>query len=153
MPEDATPPFWQTIALDDMSDAQWESLCDGCGRCCLQKLEDADSGEIFFTNIACRLLVLGTCRCSDYADRFRHVSDCTQVRPLDEKKVRWLPDTCAYRLLAEKKPLPHWHPLVSGDKESVHKAGVSVRNYAVSETQVDRRNYEEHIIHFANEED
>lgn len=127
----------------EMNQAEWESLCDGCGRCCLHKLEDADSGEMFYTNVACRLLDLNSGRCTRYAIRNRLVPDCIQLTPEQIKRFTWLPDTCAYRLLAEGKALPKWHPLISGDPRSVHGAGVSVRGWAVSEEYV--RNLEDHI--------
>jgi hypothetical protein len=128
-----TEPFWQTKSLTDMSKAEWESLCDGCGKCCLHKLQDADTDEIFPTNVACRLLDLGSCQCTDYPNRKVKVPDCVQLSPETAGSLPWLPPTCAYRLLAEDKPLPDWHPLVSGDPESVHTAGISVRGRAVSE--------------------
>jgi uncharacterized cysteine cluster protein YcgN (CxxCxxCC family) len=126
-------PFWRRKTLDEMDPAEWESLCDGCGRCCLNKLEDIDTGEIAWTDVACRLLDQGTCRCSDYRNRRNKVPDCI---PLDAENVRtlgWLPPTCAYRLVEEGRDLHWWHPLVSGDPETVHEAGISVRGRTVSE--------------------
>ncbi|MGB0682660.1 MAG: YcgN family cysteine cluster protein [Magnetovibrionaceae bacterium] len=137
-------PFWETTPLEQMTDSQWESLCDGCAKCCLEKLEDEDSGEIRHTNIACRLLDLGTCRCSDYQRRARRVPDCVQLTPRNVSELRWMPSTCAYRLLAEGKPLPDWHPLISGNPESVFEAGQSVRGRVVSDNG--RRNWENHIV-------
>ena len=128
--------FWETTALDDMSDEQWESLCDGCGRCCLQKLEDEDTGEIHETSVSCKLLDTQTCRCTDYSNRFAQVPDCLTIRPLTQEKLGWLPETCAYRKLSDGEPLESWHPLISGDTESVKKAGVSVAGQCFSEEYV-----------------
>ena len=129
--------FWEAIPLAEMSAAQWESLCDGCGKCCLYKLEDEYSGEVFVCNVACQLLDLETCRCSDYQYRRKIVPDCTVLTLARIAEFQWLPVTCAYRLLAEKKPLPEWHPLISGDNSTVHSAGISVRGRVISELDVD----------------
>ena len=126
-------PFWRTKKLSQMSRQEWESLCDGCGKCCLHKLQDADTDEIFPTNVACRLLDLETCRCTDYPNRKDNVPDCVQLSPKTAGTLNWLPSTCAYRLVANGGDLPDWHPLVSRDSETVHVAGVSVRGRAVSE--------------------
>ncbi len=128
-----TGPFWKTKALVEMTSAEWESLCDGCGKCCLMKLEDEDTGEVTPTNIACRLLDRNSGRCSNYRQRRAHVPDCAQLTPAKIETFSWLPTTCAYRLLAQGDPLPEWHPLVTGDPESVHEAGMSVRGWTVSE--------------------
>ena len=125
--------FWKTTPLDELSEAQWESLCDGCARCCLVKLEDEESGELCYTSVVCRYLEIGHCRCSAYSDRTRLVPDCLQVTQENISHLYWMPQSCAYRLLAEGKPLPEWHPLVSGNSESIHDAGISVRGYAISE--------------------
>jgi hypothetical protein len=128
-----TDPFWKAKRLEEMTDAEWESLCDGCGRCCLHKLRYEQPEALAYTNVACRLLDLGTCRCSDYAHRRARVPDCVQLTPDALREIDWLPPSCAYRRLAEGKDLLWWHPLVSGDPETVHTAGISVRGRAVSE--------------------
>lgn len=128
-------PFWRRKGLTEMTQAEWESLCDGCGKCCLLKLEDEESGEVSYTDVACKLLDLKTCQCSKYAERKRHVPDCIKLTPKLVDQLRWMPSTCAYRLLSEGKDLAWWHPLVSGDRETVHRAGVSVRGRALSETE------------------
>lgn len=126
-------PYWKTKKLEEMSRTEWEQLCDGCGRCCLHKLRDDDTGEIAFTNVACRLLDGTSCRCGDYANRRARVPDCEQLTPASVRRIDWLPPSCAYRRLAEGKSLLWWHPLVSGDPETVHEAGISVRGRAVNE--------------------
>ena len=136
--------FWQTKALSEMTDEEWESLCDGCAKCCLHKLEDEESGDIYYTNVACRQLNLDTCRCTHYAERTRLVPECLDLKKLEVSGFHWLPQTCAYRLVWEGKPLPDWHPLVSGRANSVISAGVSIRGYAVrEEPDID---YENHLI-------
>ncbi len=139
MPES---PFWKAKRLEELTRDEWESLCDGCAKCCLAKLEDEDTGEIAYTNVACRLLDLGTCRCTNYPERARFVPDCITLTPENVSQLRWMPSTCAYRLLAEGRDLPDWHPLVSGDPDSVHRVGISVRGRVVPERQaVDLEDY------------
>ena len=128
--------FWENIALDDLNDDEWEALCDGCGRCCLQKLEDEDSGEVHTTDVACSLLDTSNCRCQNYVNRQTIVPDCLNVRPLDADKLRWLPASCAYKRLAEGQKLAQWHPLISGDAQSVHDAGIGMAGRCVSEQLV-----------------
>jgi uncharacterized cysteine cluster protein YcgN (CxxCxxCC family) len=135
--------FWQEKSLAQMTDSEWESLCDGCARCCLHKLEDEDTGEIFFTKVACRLLDIPSCRCTRYADRCELVEGCLDLR---EKftQFQWLPSTCAYRLLAEGENLPDWHPLVSGNPQIVQDLGIAVSRFAIAETP--SMNPDEHVI-------
>ncbi|MEQ8964940.1 MAG: YcgN family cysteine cluster protein [Azospirillaceae bacterium] len=140
------PPFWRRKTLAQMTRAEWESLCDGCGKCCLVRLEDEDTGDIYVTDVACRLLDLGTCRCGDYADRKRHVPDCVVLRPDTVPELTWMPSTCAYRLLAEGRDLYWWHPLVSGDPETVVRAGQSARGRVVPEDSVPVEALEDHIV-------
>ncbi len=128
--------FWIGKTLDQLTPAQWEALCDGCGRCCLQKLKSPTTGKVTYTWVACYLLDPQTCRCNDYDLRHVLVPDCLQLEPANILKLRWLPKTCAYRRIAEGKDLPTWHPLVSGDPASVHQAGISVRLRAISEEHV-----------------
>lgn len=129
----APAPFWKSKTLEEMSREEWESLCDGCGRCCLHKLRFEPDDSLGFTNVACRLLDLDSCQCSRYATRHRYVPDCVTLTPAEVRAIDWLPPSCAYRLLAEGKTLQWWHPLVSGDPATVHDAGVSVRGRAVGE--------------------
>lgn len=139
-------PFWREKTLAEMSTSEWESLCDGCARCCLNKLEDEETGVIEWTAVACRLLDDQSCRCGDYANRRQHVPDCIQLTVKNVTELTWLPPTCAYRLLAEGKDLYWWHPLVSGDPDTVHTAGVSVRNRTVSEELVPLEEWERFIV-------
>jgi uncharacterized cysteine cluster protein YcgN (CxxCxxCC family) len=143
----AQQPFWKRKALEDLNPAEWESLCDGCGRCCLVKLEDEESGEIHFTSITCKLFNTGTCRCADYAHRNRRVRDCIKLTPAKVRTLSWLPPSCAYRLVAEGRDLAWWHPLVSGSATSVHEAGVSVQGRArMTEKEVRLADYPDHIV-------
>lgn len=122
-----TKPFWKEKSLEDLSPQEWESLCDGCGRCCLVKLEDEDTGEYYATDLICRLFDEGTCRCKDYENRNAHVEDCVRLTPEIVRSIGWLPPTCGYRLVADGKDLPWWHPLVSGSTKTVVEAGISVK--------------------------
>lgn len=138
-------PFWRRKRLSEMTAREWESLCDGCGRCCLNKLEDWDTGEIHWTVVACRLLDAGTCRCTDYANRRERVPDCLKLTPEGLGNLGWLPPTCGYRLVAEGRDLRWWHPLVSGDPETVHRAGISVRGRTISEEGLEPEDYEDFL--------
>ena len=126
-------PYWESKSLDQMTREEWESLCDGCAKCCLHKLEDIETGKLAFTNVACRLLDIAACNCSNYKRRSELVPDCVVLDPQNVAQLYWMPSTCAYRLLAEGKKLPFWHPLVTGDPHSVHRVGISVRGRCVSE--------------------
>jgi uncharacterized cysteine cluster protein YcgN (CxxCxxCC family) len=132
-----TKPFWRVKSLQAMTTPEWESLCDGCGLCCLIRFEDEDTGEITPTLVACKLFDGDKCRCSDYAHRRRHVPDCIKLTPHNIETLPWMPRSCAYRRLSEGLDLPLWHPLVTGDPESVHAAGVSVRGVTISEALLD----------------
>ena len=126
-------PFWKRKKLHEMTKQEWESLCDGCARCCLLKLEDVDTGNVDYTNAACKLLDTNTCKCKEYSDRKELVPDCIVLSPQNIKNLKWMPSTCAYRLIAEDKNLAWWHPLLSGDPKTVHQAKISVRNRVVNE--------------------
>jgi uncharacterized protein len=139
-------PFWKRKTLEEMTRQEWESLCDGCARCCLYKLEDEDTGEIYYTNVVCRLLDTHRCRCTAYEERSRLMPTCLVLDADRVKQLQWMPKTCAYRLVAEGKDLESWHPLVSGDPESVHNAGISVRKRTVAEKDIDMDFLEDYIV-------
>jgi len=138
--------FWETKKLSQMSEKEWESLCDNCARCCLLKLEDEDTEEVFFTNVSCHLLDIKKCSCKDYPHRKARVPECLLVRKIKISEYQWLPPTCAYRLLAEGKSLPEWHPLISGHQQSVQQAGITVDGFAVSEEYIHPDQLQAHII-------
>ena len=135
--------FWEK-PIEALSRAEWEALCDGCGKCCLHKIEDDLTGEIHPTNVACKLLDRESCRCSSYRTRRTYVPDCVRLSASNVERMAWLPSTCAYRLRAESKPLPEWHPLLTGDPDSVHWAGMSVRGWTISED--DAGDLEHHLV-------
>lgn len=139
-------PFWKQKSLAQMSTQEWESLCDHCGKCCLHKLENTETGAIAFTNVACKLINLTTCHCTRYDERTQLVKRCLDLKKLERDHYHWLPTSCAYRLLAEGKNLPDWHPLVSGSALSVKKAGVAISNYAVKESV--RLKLEHHVCNW-----
>jgi uncharacterized cysteine cluster protein YcgN (CxxCxxCC family) len=142
-----TPPFWRAKSLAQMTDAEWESLCDGCGRCCLVKLEEEGSERIYFTDVGCRLLDTSACRCRDYPARSEKVTDCVRLTPDVVGEIGWLPPTCAYRLVDEGRDLYWWHPLVSGDPDTVHAAGISVRGRVThDEDEITGDALEQHIV-------
>lgn len=142
--------FWESKKLQDLDEAEWEALCDGCGRCCLQKLECEDTGEIFYTDLACKLFDLNDCRCKDYQHRVEKVPDCISLRKLQEHEWNYMPDTCAYRLLKEGKKLALWHPLISGSRKLMEAEGISVKGKVLPEQYVHEDDLEDHIIHWIN---
>lgn len=141
------PRFWEKKPLSKMSNAEWEALCDGCGKCCMNKIEDEDTGRVYLTRVACRLFDDTTCRCAQYDIRHQFVPECIVLRPDNiDQHAYWMPRTCAYRLLWQGKSLPAWHPLLSGDPETVHDAGVSMRHRTVPEFEVCEDDWEDHLI-------
>ena len=147
MSSNLRPRFWETVPLAKMTRAEWEALCDGCGKCCMNKLEDEDTGEVVLTNVACRLFDDATCQCSQYAIRHQFVPECIVLKPQTmDKNLYWMPETCAYKLLWQGKPLYAWHPLLSGTSDSVHAANVSMQGRTVPEFETDEDDWEDHII-------
>ena len=145
----SSAPFWETKSLEEMNQTEWESLCDGCGKCCLHKLEEENTGRIYHTDVACSLLDTNNCRCNNYADRLLLVPDCKQLTAKNISEISWLPKTCAYKLIDENKDLYWWHPLISGDPETVHHAGISIKGRAITEQEADE--LENHIVEWPNE--
>jgi uncharacterized protein len=142
-------PYWEEKTLAEMTAGEWEALCDGCGKCCMSKLIDDDTDEIYYTTVACRLFDADSCRCSDYENRQQKVSDCVKLTPQNVGEIAWLPTTCAYRLLNENKPLFDWHPLISGDANSVHKADISMQR-AVTAFEQDMTHDGEYLEHLVD---
>ena len=140
--------FWETKSLKQMTKYEWESLCDGCGKCCLHKLEDIDTGEVSISNVSCSFLDEETCNCKDYSNREKNVPDCISLDLKNIKKLQWLPETCAYRLIDEGKSLYNWHHLISGSKSTIHEYGMSVRDYSINESKLN--NAEDYILEWFN---
>lgn len=145
--------FWRVKRLEALSQEEWESLCDGCGKCCMVRLRDDTTDDVVDTNIACRLFEANACRCLDYKNRFARVSDCVRLTPTTVREIDWLPRTCAYRLVAEGADLPWWHHLISGSRSTVHEAGMSVRGRTVPELEVAEKDVEDHVVVWPGEDD
>ena len=143
--------FWEEKSLAEMTRDEWESLCDGCARCCLHKLEDEDTGEVFYTDVVCQYLEQSNCRCQEYQQRNILVPNCVWLKPEDVEAFHWLPNTCAYRLVAEGQPLAPWHPLISGRRSSVLEAGIAVTHRCISEARVAEEDFEDRIIHWVQQ--
>ena len=142
-----SPEFWKHKPLKSLTSEEWEALCDGCGKCCLNKLEDEDTGEVALTRIACRLLDDQSCKCGQYPIRHQFIPDCIVLKPSNiDENAYWMPKTCAYRLLWSGQPLFDWHPLISGNPETVHTANISVRGITLSEFDINEEDWEDHII-------
>lgn len=143
------PKFWQ-LPLTSLNDSEWEALCDGCGRCCLHKLQDEDDDALYYTDVACKLLDLQACRCASYSDRIKHVPDCMSIREEGQAVYALLPSSCAYRLRNENKTLPLWHPLLTGSEDAMHELGISIRGKVISEEEIEGQDIEERIIQWIN---
>jgi hypothetical protein len=146
-----TEPFWQRKTLEQMTRAEWESLCDGCARCCLHKLEDEDDGEVYYTAVVCRYLDQDSCRCGDYENRHTNVPNCVELSPGRVEEFHWLPTTCAYRRLAEGRGLADWHPLVAGNRAQMAAAGITVTGKVIDERHVHPEDYETQIVHWVEQ--
>ena len=145
--------FWERFALAELCPQEWEALCDGCAKCCLHKLEDVDSGRVHYTRVACELLDIERCRCTDYAQRRQRVNSCVKLVATDREALAWLPASCAYRRVTEGRALPSWHHLCSGDGDTVHRAGASIRHWSIPSEHVHPDGMEEHIIHWLDEDE
>jgi hypothetical protein len=147
MTDSLRPKFWETVPLTRLNRAEWEALCDGCGKCCMNKLEDEDTGEVVLTRVACRLFDDTTCQCAQYPIRHQFVPECIVLKPTNmDANLYWMPETCAYKLRWQGKPLYDWHPLISGRADSVHDAGVSMQSRTVPEFEIPEEDWEDHII-------
>ncbi len=138
--------FWEKLSLEELNQAEWEALCDGCARCCLVKLEEEETGRIYFTRLVCSLLDEDTCRCSDYANRREKIADCRKISLASLREIEWLPPDCAYLLRQRGEKLPAWHPLVSGSTASVHEAGFSTKGWTISEKDIEENDYEDYLV-------
>lgn len=147
------PPFWKTKSLEEMSRAEWESLCDGCGKCCVLRMEDEDTGATYVTDIHCRLFDTQTCLCSNYVNRKQFVPDCVKLTAKNIAKLKWIPQTCAYRLLANGEDLYDWHHLISGSRDTIHEAGMSVRGATICEDDVNEVDHPKRIVIWPGEPD
>ncbi|VAV99843.1 UPF0260 protein YcgN [hydrothermal vent metagenome] len=143
--------FWKNKPLSECSQAEWESLCDGCGKCCMIRLEDEETGHVHITNVACKLFDRTLCACTDYGQRSTRVPDCVTLTPKNIDELYWMPETCAYRLVAETKELPDYHHLVSGDRNTIHEAGMSVQDRSICETQVNEDELAEYLVNWPGE--
>ncbi len=141
-----TTNFWETKTLSEMTTTEWESLCDHCARCCLLKLEDIDTGKVFYTNVSCKLLDMEKCQCTQYSERSTLVPDCVTLTANEINELNWMPSSCAYRLLSEGKSLPTWHPLLTGNQASVAEAGISISSYATNEDEIAGDDIQDYII-------
>lgn len=146
-------PFWKTKTMVQMNRKEWESLCDGCGKCCCIRMEDEDTADIYVTNVVCKLFDAGTCQCTDYANRSTKVPDCVTLTPENAGALKWMPRTCAYRLVSEGKDLYDWHHLVSGSRDTIHDVGMSVQNAVISELDVDEDSQHHYITQWPGEPD
>ena len=146
-------PFWKSKTMAEMTTKEWESLCDGCGKCCCLRMEDEDTAAIYVTDITCKLFDRETCQCGDYANRVAQVPDCVQLTPDNAGKLAWMPQTCAYRLIANGEDLFDWHYLVSGSRETIHDAGMSVQNATYNEIDIPEREHTKHIVIWPGEPD
>ncbi|MBS0961028.1 MULTISPECIES: YcgN family cysteine cluster protein [Acetobacter] len=146
---DSPPPFWESKTLAEMNSDEWESLCDGCGRCCLHKLRDEETNSVYYTSVACRLLDVKTCACTDYTKRHRKVPDCITLTPEMIPTLDWLPPDCAYRRLSEGRSLPEWHPLRSGNRDTVIESGASAAGRCISERRA--RDLEDYLVEWPSQ--
>jgi hypothetical protein len=143
-------PYWEAKSLSQMDEQEWESICDGCGKCCLQKLQDDETNEIYYTDLACHQLNIKSCQCKVYPDRFKHVDSCVDLTPKHLDVFEWLPDTCSYRVHHETGALPDWHPLLVGDNSQMIRQGLTVKDYAINEKRVPEEDWETHVIRWVH---